>query len=253
MKYACRIASVFFVSLLLSCAFAWASGDIEAPPSDYVDDRAGIIDAPTKASISSRLRSLDEKTGVQMIVLTVPATDGVPIEEYSIERAQKWGIGQKGKDNGILLVVAVNDRKYRIEVGYGLESIIPDSLAGSIGRQFMVPKFRQGDYSGGVNDTVNAIIVTVAASYGTEIEGTAPAEYNENPIYMENYAKIITVFFFLIMLSSFFFSLRRRGTAWNRSGTWIGTGGFGSRGSFGGGGFGGGGGSFGGGGASGGW
>lgn len=253
MKYACRVVSIFFVCLMLSCAFAWASVEIEGPPSDYVDDRAGIIDATAKDSISSKLRSLDGKTGVQMIVLTVPTTDGIPIEEYSIERAQKWGIGQKGRDNGILFVVAVNDRKYRIEVGYGLESIIPDSLAGSIGRQFMVPKFRQGDYSGGVNDAVNALIGTVAASYGIEIEGTAPARYDEKPIYMENFAKIITVFFFIFLLSSFFFSLRRRSSAWNRSGTWVGTGGFGSRGGFGGGGFGGGGGSFGGGGASGGW
>ena len=158
--------------ILAATIKVWA---VEGPPADYIEDRAGIIDASTKAGLSSRLKSLNEKTGIQMVVLTVPSTEGIAIEEYSIERAQKWGIGQKGKDNGILFVVAVNDKKYRIEVGYGLESVMPDSLAGSIGRQYMVPKFRQGDFSGGINDAANAVIGTVAKAYGTEVEGAAPA------------------------------------------------------------------------------
>ncbi len=214
---------------------------VEGPPSDYIEDRAGIIDASTKAGLSSKLKALEQKTGIQMVVLTVPSTEGIPIEEYSIERAQNWGIGQKGKDNGILFVVAVNDKKYRIEVGYGLESVMPDSLAGTIGRQYMVPKFRQGDFSGGINDAANAVIGTVAKAYGTEVEGAAPAA----PVRKSKGKSIPSAFFLLfiafIVLSRIFSPFGRRSFRRGPGGIWIGSGGFGGGGSFGGGGFGGGG------------
>jgi uncharacterized protein len=225
---------------------------VEGPPTSYVEDRAGIIDAQTKAGLMSRLKALDDKTGIQMVVLTVPTTDGIPIEDYSIERAQKWGIGQKGKDNGILFVIATNDKKYRIEVGYGLESVIPDSLAGSIGRQYMVPKFKQGDFSGGVNDAANAVIGTVAKAYGTEIEGAAPAQPEKRTNKKSLFSKLFTLFILFFILSGIFSPFGRRSFGRRSGGLWIGGGGFGGGSSSGGfGGFGGGG--FGGGGASGGW
>jgi uncharacterized protein len=253
------LAKKFSFLVVLSVLFILSAAvkvpAVEGPPADYIEDRAGIIDASTKAGLSSRLKALDQKTGIQMVVLTVPSTEGIPIEEYSIERAQKWGIGQKGKDNGILFVVAVNDRKYRIEVGYGLESVMPDSLAGTIGRQYMVPKFRQGDFSGGINDAANAVIGTVAKAYGTEVEGTAPAE----PV-RQSKGKVksipsafLLIFVAFIVLSRIFSPFGRRSFGRRHGGIWIGGGGFGGGGSFGGGGFSGGGGGFGGGGSSGGW
>jgi uncharacterized protein len=253
MKLSVRNYSFLTVlSVLFILAAAIKVLAVEGPPSDYIEDRAGIIEASTKAGLSSRLKSLNDKTGIQMVVLTVPSTDGIPIEEYSIERAQKWGIGQKGKDNGILFVVAVNDKKYRIEVGYGLESVMPDSLAGTIGRQYMVPKFRRGDFSGGINDAANAVIGTVAKAYGAEVEGAAPAapaSRKKN----SGFSTIFIIFIAIIILSRFLSPFGRRSFGRRHGGIWIGGGGFGGSGSFGGGGFGGGGGSFGGGGASGGW
>jgi uncharacterized protein len=250
-KQAFYFFSSFFALFIMEAFPAFA---LEGPPADYIEDRAGIIDASTKAGLSSRLKSLNDKTGVQMVVLTVPSTEGIPIEEYSIERAQKWGIGQKGKDNGILFVVAINDKKYRIEVGYGLESIMPDSLTGTIGRQYMVPKFKRGDFSGGINDAANAVIGTVAKSYGTEVEGAAPA----NPLGRSKGRNKIGLSAFMLLFAAFFILSRilspfgRRSFGRRTGGIWIGGGGFGGSGGFGGG-FSGGGGSFGGGGSSGGW
>ena len=229
---------------------------IEAKPTDYVMDRAGVIEAGAAQRLIGQLRELEQKTGVQMIVLTVPSTAGIPIEGYAIERAQKWGLGQKGKDNGLLMVVAVNDRAYRFEVGYGLESVIPDSLAGSIGRQYLVPRFKQGDYSGGISDASAVLMSTIAQAYGVELTGmsTRPARRSASRGFKPG-----VVFFLAVFLLSLFFSRGSRFTgrrAHGFGGRWYGgSGGLGG-GGFGGGfgGFGGGGGGgFGGGGASGGW
>ena len=95
---------------------------IPAHPSQYVVDLAGVFDAPTEARLNAMLHDLEAKTTAQMVVLTLKSLDGEPIENFSHQTAVKWGIGQKGKDNGVLLTVAVKDHKYRIEVGYGLES-----------------------------------------------------------------------------------------------------------------------------------
>jgi uncharacterized protein len=256
MKPKCKPAFLLFAAgLLLFITAAIPVFALEGPPTDYVEDRAGIIDAQTKAGLSARLKALNDKTSVQMVILTVPTTDGIPIEEYSIERAQKWGIGQKGKDNGILFVVAINDKKYRIEVGYGLESIMPDSLAGTIGRQYMVPKFKRGDFSGGINDAANAVIGTIAKSYGTEVEGAAPV----NPVSRSTGRNKTGFSAFILLFAAFFILSRilspfgRRSLGRRAGGIWIGGGGFGGGGGGFGGGFSGGGGGFGGGGASGGW
>ena len=104
------------------------------------------------------LKDLEAETTAQMVVLTINSLEGEPIESFSHQTAVKWGIGQKGKDNGVLLTVAVKDHKYRFEVGYGLESTLPDSLMGSIGRQYLVPNFRKGDYAGGILAAVTEVI-----------------------------------------------------------------------------------------------
>ena len=131
---------------------------IPAQPSQYVVDLAGVLDAGTQARLNARLKDLETETTAQMVVLTIKSLDGEPIESFSHQTAVKWGIGQKGKDNGVLLTVAVKDHKYRIEVGYGLESALPDSLVGSIGREYLVPNFRKGDYAGGIVAAVTEVI-----------------------------------------------------------------------------------------------
>ncbi|NNL76728.1 MAG: hypothetical protein HKO68_10380, partial [Desulfobacterales bacterium] len=125
--------------------------EIPALPPDPVIDLADIIDDSVETKMNRYLRELESKTTAQMAVLTLKSLEGQNLEEFSITVAHdKWKLGHKDMDNGVLLVVALNDRKYRIEVGYGLEGVLPDSLVGSIGRQYLVPNFRKGDYSSGI-------------------------------------------------------------------------------------------------------
>jgi uncharacterized protein len=138
-------------------------------PRDYVVDLAGVIRDDLRAELNGYLRQLEQKTSAQVLVLTIQSLDGQAIGEFAFQTKEKWKLGQKGKDNGVLLAVAVKDRKYRIEVGYGLEGVLPDSLVGTIGREYLVPSFRKGDYSAGIYAGTIAIIRTIAAHAGVQI------------------------------------------------------------------------------------
>ncbi len=239
------------------CSSAVTAGE-HLPAAAYIMDQAGVIDQTARRKLTPLLTELEHKTGVQMVILTVPSTAGVAIEEYAITHAQAWGLGQKGKDNGLLMVVAVNDRRYRIEVGYGLEDTIPDSLAGSIGRAYLVPKFKKGDYSGGIYDASLALIGTIAEAYGIRLTGLS-----QEPDRVITFKAFKPIWGFLLLLMFIGFIVlpptppspwgRRRWSGGYYGGWGGGLGGFGGGISGGFGGFGGGGGGFGGGGASGGW
>ena len=118
------------------------------------------------------LKELEQKTTAQVMVLTLVTLDGASIEDLSMRIAHEtWKIGQKAKDNGALLLVAHKDREYRFEIGYGLEGVLPDSLVGSIGRQYLVPNFRREDYSQGIFQAVVAMVQPIAKEAGVEIVG----------------------------------------------------------------------------------
>ncbi|HTP04769.1 MAG TPA: TPM domain-containing protein, partial [Nitrospirota bacterium] len=142
-----------------------------AIPQDYVVDLAGVIRDDVRSKLNAYLAELEQKTTAQVLVLTVQSLDGEDIESFSLRTAEGWKLGRKGKDNGVLITVAVKDRKYRIEVGYGLESVLPDSAVGSIGREHLVPYFRNGDYSTGIFTATLAVIQTIAAHEGVQITG----------------------------------------------------------------------------------
>ncbi len=230
---------------------------IPAHPSQYVVDLAGVIDAGTQASLNAMLHDLEAKTTAQVVVLTLKSLDGEPIENFSHQTAVQWGIGQKGKDNGVLLTVAVKDHKYRIEVGYGLESTLPDSLAGSIGRQYLAPNFRKGDYAGGLAAAAAEIAKTVS---GGKVGGpgtqSKPAYQRETvpkkaAASLSPLTAILLIIFIILLLGVIIIS---RPWIWFFAGGWFGGGGGWSSGGGGdSGGFSGGGGDFGGGGASGDW
>jgi len=245
---------------LLTVGLPLAGHCLEIPPTapNPVVDLAGIIDDTVEARMDQFLRQLEEKTTAQVAVLTVPSLEGQSIEDFSITIAHdQWKLGQRGKDNGVLLVVAVKDRKYRIEVGYGLEGLLPDSLVGSIGRQYLVPYFRKGDYSSGIYAAVTVIANKIAAEAGVQIKALpavgkiSPAV--KKPAESGPFGKIVSLLFFLVLFVIFirnprsFLLFLLLSSMGGRGGRWGGGGGFG------GGGFGGGGGGFGGGGASGGW
>ncbi|MCX5892708.1 MAG: TPM domain-containing protein [Deltaproteobacteria bacterium] len=225
---------------------------VPAQPSRYVVDLAGVIDGATEARLNALLHDLEAKTTAQVVVLTLKSLDGEPIENFSHQTAVKWGIGQKGKANGVLLTVTVKDHKYRIEVGYGLESMLPDSLVGSIGRQYLAPNFKKGDYAGGLMAAAAEIAKTVSGGK-VGVPGTQskpPYHWEKKPsASLSPLTAILLVIFIIVLLVVIILS---RPWIWFFGG-WFGGGGWCSGGGGDSGGFSGGGGDFGGGGASGDW
>ena len=125
------------------------SGDIPAL-SGRVVDQAGVLSPAAKRELETVLAAHENNTTNQLVIVTTRSLGGKAIEEYSLELGRRWGIGQKGKDNGALLVVAPNDKQVRIEVGYGLEGVLTDALCGIIINRYVIPEFKKGDIEGGV-------------------------------------------------------------------------------------------------------
>ncbi|HEX3702108.1 MAG TPA: TPM domain-containing protein [Vicinamibacterales bacterium] len=161
--------------IVLSASFA-RSADIPYLTGRVVDD-AGILSQGARARLTAELKAHEEKTTDQIVVLTVQTIQPDSIEDYAVKVVEAWKIGQRGKDNGVLVVVIPRDRKMRIEVGYGLEPTLTDGVCGDIIRSSMTPAFKQGDYDRGVEDGVAAIISRLegrAAPVATD-EGAQPA------------------------------------------------------------------------------
>ena len=236
-------APFFLGVFLLSLPILFA---LEVPKraDGYVTDRAGLLSPSSRAGLETALRVFEEKTSNQVVVATFPSLEGDSLEDFSMRLAEAWKAGQKKRDNGVIFLIFKNDRKIRIEVGYGLEGVLTDALSGEIIRGVVAPYFRKGDYDGGIMAGTDAIM---KATQG-EFKGVP----REKPV---SVAGRLIFLFGLI----FFLNLAARKNS-NTIGRRRGPGGFfipmggGLRGGGGGfGGFSGGGGGFGGGGASGGW
>lgn len=151
-------ARAVLVALLLCFSFQAAAIVAVPPLTGRVVDLTGTLSSSDAAALTQRLRDLETRKGSQVAVLIVPTTDGEAIEPFSIRVAEAWKIGRKKVDDGALLVIAKNDRKLRIEVGYGLEGALNDVTAKRIIDEVITPKFRNGDFSGGISDGVDRII-----------------------------------------------------------------------------------------------
>ncbi len=149
------LPAIFFLLFAIPCLFA-----LEVPKraDGYVTDRAGFLSSSVKAELETILRTFEEKTSNQVVVATFPSLEGDSLEDFSIRLAEAWKVGQRGRDNGAIFLIFKDDRKIRIEVGYGLESVLPDALSGQIISQVVAPYFRRGDYSGGILAGTDAII-----------------------------------------------------------------------------------------------
>ena len=146
--------------LLLACAVAPVAAQQAAiPPLDTpVVDTTGTLDAAQKQRLEQQAYALQQRKGSQLQVLIVPSTQPETIEAYAVRAFEQWKLGRKGVDDAVLLVVAKDDRKVRIEVGYGLEGAIPDIAAGRVIQEYLVPKFRAGDFGGGIADATAALV-----------------------------------------------------------------------------------------------
>ena len=152
--------NILTVIVLFFAAATAGAEEIEYKPTGFVNDYAHIISGPTNNDLTALLTSFKKQTGVEIAVVTIPTLGDVPLEDYATRLFEEWGIGEKGKDNGLLFLIAPKERKLRIEVGYGLEGAINDALAGRIIRDTIVPWFVKDDYSTGiVNGVVEAITI----------------------------------------------------------------------------------------------
>ena len=145
--------------------------ELPAQPRDFVVDLAGVIDRSTFERLNGYLVELEQKTKAQMIVLTVNSTGSVPIEDFALRTGEKWKLGRKGKDNGALIVIAVKDRLWRFEIGYGLEPTLPDSFCGRVGREVFVPYFKKGQFAQGIFEGTLVLANQVAKAAGVQIAG----------------------------------------------------------------------------------
>ncbi len=248
---------------------AWAVVKVP-PPTHYVEDHANVIRADHERSLNGLLQELEQKTQVQYIVLTVPTTEGEPIESFTmrlVSRSEKeWKLGRKSQDKGLLFAIAMKEQRFRFEVGYGLEGIITDAYCGRVNRQILVPLLRSAQTSAAIYEANVQVIHEIAQAEQVQLTGmpiVTPLAQDSRS-HGTSCCAIIPALFFMIVIVS----VMGRGPGWFLLLPWMmgggfghhrhygGYGGFGGGSSFGGGfgGFGGGGGGgFGGGGASGGW
>ncbi len=156
-------------------AVAWAQPQIPPVPTSsiYVQDYAGVLSPDAKSRINNLGSRLATKTKAQIVVVTVKTLDGTPIDEFALGLLRNWGIGDKTLNNGVLMLVAVNDRQSRIEVGYGLEGALPDAKTGQLQDDYMIPYFQQGDYEKGILNGYSALVNIVAKEYNLELQADA--------------------------------------------------------------------------------
>jgi uncharacterized protein len=250
-----------FLAMFLLAGLLRAEPVSQLHPSNYVNDFTHVLSSQTASELNDICQQLDQKAHAQVAVVTINSLDGSDIESYAVDLFKQWGIGSKSTNRGVLILLAIKDRKYRTEVGYGLEPILPDGKVGGFGRE-AVPLLKQGDYNGAVRLMTLRVADVIAKDAGIQLTGAeqppAPSEPPSRGISAAGIVAIIVVIIIVLVTPPL------RGLLWlllfsnlgggyrggYTSGGW-GGGGFGGGG---GGGFGGfGGGMSGGGGASGGW
>ena len=173
------------LALLAAVCCLWAlacpvSAEVVSPTSDfYVYDGAQVLSGATEQYILTTNRELEQKTGAQIVVVTIPSLEGQSLEEYATELFRQWGIGDKEKNNGVLLLCAVEDRQFRVEVGYGLEGDLPDGKTGRMQDTYIIPLLKEDKFDVGIQNGYSAFLQEVAAVYDVSITGDAPIVYEE--------------------------------------------------------------------------
>ncbi len=265
MKRRARVSTVpcflacFLAAWILLAAVVWANAEPIASlqPSNYVNDFAGVLDAATQASLNDLCQQVDQKAHAQIAVVTVKSPDGQYAVSYAVALYQKWGIGAKGKDRGVLILLATNDHKYWISVGYGLEEILPDGKVGGFGRE-AVPLLKSGNYAGAVTLMTTRVATVIAQDAGVTLSNQPKVDApRQQPAPSGGISPIVIILVLIFIVLPILRSIFRgggSGRGGGGSGFWSGllwgilfsNLGGGRGGGFGGGGFGGGGGGFGG-------
>lgn len=215
-------------------------------PQGYVNDFAGMMRADAAKSLDVTLSQYAKQTTNEIAVVTVKTIGNESIEDFSMALAEKWKVGKKGKDNGVIILVAKEEKKIRIEVGYGLEPVLTDAKAKFIIDREMSSRFKNSDFTGGIQAGTNAVIQTISGTYSPETSGSSQTSSDANwPVWLI-ILLIVIVLFVIVFVIMALVDGEGEGGFWISGGSGGGGGGDGGGGGFGGG-------SFGGGGASGGW
>ena len=157
------------LSLFIFTGIGFCEDAIFQNYAGYVNDYANILSDEAKAKLTALSAEIESKTTSQLAILTIDTTSPLDIETYAVKLFEKWGIGQKGKNNGVIVLVAVKDKAIRIEVGYGLEGAIPDALAKNIIEKSMIPFFKNSDYNAGILQGAAVVSKLIASEYNVEI------------------------------------------------------------------------------------
>ena len=192
-------------NLLLLCGFLFLTSLSfagEVPPlRGHVNDYASLLSAASVERLEAELSAFEQSDSTQIVVLTIPSLEGQDLAQYSIGVVEQWKIGQQGKDNGALLLVVKNDRKIRIEVGRGLEGKLTDLVSGRIIRNEISPAFKSGDFDGGINAGVHAIMATVRGEYTAQPRDIRQGKRGANPFF--------TFLIFVLVAAVFFGGISR--------------------------------------------
>ena len=171
------VAFLFFI-------VPFSAGALDVPQlKGRVNDYASILSPETAQKLEVALSAIESSDSTQIVVLTIPSLEGEALEEFSLKVAEAWKIGQKNLDNGAILLVSKNDRKLRIEVGRGLEGKLTDLISGRIIRSEIIPKFKEGDFNGGIEAGIKAVVSVVRGEYKASETNTGRKESGKNPIF----------------------------------------------------------------------
>ncbi len=207
---------LLFIASICLCLFHPGQVRAEAPippaptGGDYIVDQADILSDEQEANLNSTLASYEKQTSVEIGILTVSSIENDYIENFSLNVARNWGIGQEGKNNGALLIVSVNDRKLRIEVGTGLEGDLTDSRAGQIIRNRITPQFKQGNYYQGIREGVDGMILAINATDDPQLQASSISAANAD----DWLGLFVFAGYLLVTIVSWFASMLGRSKRW---------------------------------------
>lgn len=179
MKRFALITTLLLTLVLLFALAGEAAAELKTPkpPANfYCLDEAGILGDATEQAVVNTSRALQSQTGAQIVVLTVKTLEDAPVQDYALQVFRDWGIGDKTKNNGVLILIAMKERKSRIEIGYGLEGALPDAKTGRIMDDNLIPYFAQGKYDEGIINTYNALLAEINKEYGVSISPINPGQ-----------------------------------------------------------------------------
>jgi uncharacterized protein len=217
MKRQAKISAILWV-LLAAAVWVAAEPIASLRPTNYVNDFAGVLDASTQAQLNALCQQVDQKAQAQIAVVTVKSVDGQDVVSYAVALYQKWGIGAKGKDRGVLILLATQDHKYWTAVGYGLEPILPDGKVGGFGRE-MVPLLRSGDYAGAVTLMTARVASVIAQDAGVTLDNQPRlAAPRQQPVSGGGPGGVVIFFVLLFVVLLIFRSLFRGGGSGRGSG-----------------------------------